>query len=162
MDYNITYEPDNFRGFRDNNHLRNFLNMIFRTDIENRYGNSLTRGNMYFLRNDDGELEYYVSVSDVSQRVQLKRKVMAYLKDIPLMKLYQDIAYITPNICKSELYDVFCELTTETLPALWKEHCPFYGAADLFLENTIMMVLVVDQSLDGETLQHKIHRLYKI
>ncbi len=162
MEYQITYDPKNFSCFADENELKIFLNYLMRTDITQKWTSPLTRGNLYFLRNKDGELEYFTNVAVIGQRMQLKQLVLDAIKDVPLKALRNDVVYITPNIEKGQTLEFFSDLTAETLPGLWKNDCPFPRKEGSYLDTTIAFVLHVDQSYDGDTLQYHVHRLYSL
>lgn len=162
MDYKVAYEPDNYRGFKDENHLKNFLNYLFRTDITQKWTCPFTRSNIYMIRVEDGSLEYFVNVVENGQRVELKKKVLEAVKDIDVKALRNDIAYITPNIPGSDAQEVVDDIINEFLPAQWRENCPHKGMEKSFLESSICFVLHADQSYDGETLSFHIHRIYQL
>lgn len=159
-DYKVTYEADNSKGFNDMNHLKNFLNYLFRTDITQKWTGPLTRGNIYLLRNSDKELEFFCNVVEVGQRVQLKQMVLDFIKDTPLKNLQNDIIFVSPNVPKGDLLEYFTELTTGYLPGHWKEQQKTEARQDSFLDDTVCFVIHADQSYDGETLQYHVHRLF--
>ena len=164
MDQEIIYDVRNYRNFKDESHLKNFLNYLMRTDITQKWTCHLTRGNIYFLRNNVGELEYFCNVTDIGRRTQLKMMVLSYLKNnyISLKSLRNDITYITPPFPKDECLDRFVTLTSVTMPEIWNKDCPFRGQSGKFLDNSICFVLHTDQSYDGDTLQFHVHRLFRI
>lgn len=159
MNYEVTYHPKASNGFADENQLKEFINFIMRTDVTQRYSGPLTRRNLYFLRNKDGELEYYVNVMGLAQRRELKQFVLDAIKDIPLTRLRSDIINISPNVRKEECLEYFSVLTAETLPTLWSQAFPEKDIKD-FLSGTVAFVMHVDQSFDGDVLQYHVHRLY--
>lgn len=160
MEYKVTYEPDNSRGFKDESHLRNFLNVIFRTDIEQKHTSPLTRGNIYCVRGEDGNLEYFCNVNTVGARIALKKKAMVLIKDLPVSSLRQDAVYIEPNIPIGECLEFMSDLIEERLPRQWEDDSHVPGTAANFLSSSVCFAFYVDQSYDGDTLQFKIHRLY--
>ena len=162
MDYKVAYEPDNYRGFKDDSHLKNFLNYLFRTDITQKWTCPLTRSNIYMIRVEDGSLEYFVNVVENNQRIELKQKVLAAIKGIDVKELRNDIAYISPNIPNSEAQEVIDDIINDVLPNEWREHCPHKGMEEKYIESTICFVLHADQSYDGETLSFHIHRIYQL
>ena len=134
MDYKVAYEPDNYRGFKDESHLKNFLNYLFRTDITQKWTCPLTRSNIYMIRVEDGSLK----------------------------ELRNDICYISPNIPSKEAQDIIDDIINDFLPSQWHDNCPHKGMEDKFIENSICFVLHADQSYDGETLSFHIHRIYQL
>ncbi len=162
MDYKVAYEPDNYRGFKDDSHLKNFLNYLFRTDITQKWTCPFTRANIYMVRVEDGSLEYFVNVAEHYQRVELKKRVLEAVKGIDVKELRNDIAYISPNIPNSEAQEVIDDIINDVLPNEWREHCPHKGMEEKYIDSTICFVLHADQSYDGETLSFHIHRIYQL
>lgn len=160
MEYKISYDPEVAMNFQDETALKKFLNYLMRTDITQKWTGPLTRGNIYCLRNGEGKLEHFCNVSSPGQRQQAKALLMDTLKGVPVEALRSDIVHIEPNIPIGQSTEDFSDLVETTLPDYWKEHCPAKGQEDDYLPSTVALVLHVDQSYDGDALQHHIHRLY--
>lgn len=159
MEYKVTYFPEDYSNFVDENEMKQFISFTMRTDTNQRYSNSQTRRNLYFLRNKDGEMEYFVNVTSLSQRRELEQLVLDAIKDIPLSRLWSDMINISPNVSKEECLDFFSELTAETLPTRWSKVFPQRDIKE-FLSNTVAFVMHVDESLDGKDVQYHVHRLF--
>ena len=160
MDYLVTYDPLLSRGFNDESHLRLFLNNIMRTDITQKFTCHLTRGNIYCIRNETGELEYFCNVISVGARMELKRMVIDATKTLPLNNLRNDVAYIEPNIPANQCLECLNDIIEVQLPKAWESCSSVPGNASDFLSSSLCFVLHVDQSYDGENIQYKIHRIY--
>lgn len=161
MEYKIEYNPKSCRSFNDKNHLTNFVNMLLRTDVTRRGEGPLTRYNLYFLRKD-GELQHFQNVTSRMQRMEIKPLVMECCKSYPLDLLRNDRILITPYPSAAERAELFSELTEERLPALWDDVWKGTGKTGKFLSNTLLVVMHNDESMDGETLQCNIHRIFVV
>ena len=164
MGYNIGYEASEYGKFRDRKQLKRYINDVLRTDVNQRNTCSRTRNNIYLVRKEDklgSKLEYFCTVTSLGAREELRKLVYDYLKDKDLELLCHDQASIEPNIPINECIEQFADIVEEQLPQLWEADPSVEGDSIYFLDCTIMMVLHVDYSEDGETYQYIIHRLYE-
>ena len=159
MTYNLDYNPRAWRTFKDNSHMKNFVNSMLRTDVTRRSEGPLTPLNLYFIRKD-GELQHFQNVNSFSQRKELKGIVLDLCQSLPLEALRTDRVLVSPYPNGSERTESFQDIAEEELPRLWQGNCPFPGQEDRFLDATIAIVMHMDESFDGESLQCNIHRIY--
>lgn len=164
MGYTIGYEASEYGVFRDNKELKKFINDVLRTDVNQKNTCSRTRNNIYLIRKVDklgSKLEYFCNVISLGARYELRKLVYSFLQDKELNTFYHDQASIEPNIPINECIEQFADIVEVQLPQLWEDNPSVKGDSNFFLESTIMMVLHVDYSEDGETYQYVIHRLYE-
>ena len=164
MGYNIGYEASEYGTFRDRKELKRYINDVLRTDVNQKYTCARTRNNIYLIRKEDklgSKLEYFCTVTTLGAREELRKLVYDCLQDKELGMLYHDQASIEPNIPINECIEQFSDIVEERLPKLWEDDPSVAGDGADFLNSTIMMVLHVDYSEDGETYQYIIHRLYE-
>lgn len=156
---NFDYNPNNAGCFQDVNGLKLYLNVQMRTDITQKWTNPLTRGNLYFLVGEDGKLQHYCNVQSIGQRQQLKYMVLSALKGISLDALQEETINIKENFPRGEYLESFSDYVEDLLPKYWNMFFHKVESSMEFLDSTVLMVLHTDESYDGDTIQHHIHRL---
>ena len=164
MGYHIGYEASEYGTFRDRKELKRYINDVLRTDVNQKYTCARTRNNIYLIRKEDklgSKLEYFCTVTTLGAREELRKLVYDYLQDKELGMLCHDQASVEPNIPINECIEQFADIVEVQLPKLWEDDPSVEGDGLYFLNSTIMMVLHVDYSEDGESYQYVIHRLYE-
>ena len=156
--YDLSYDPTVYSHFESCEELDYLLHYMFSVDKLRGSFPERYCGNVFFLRGEEGHLEYYCRVDSPSERQRLRDIVSNHISSIPLQSLRSDVAYFRPLIGRNELLEVFAEFCEEKLPAVWKEKCPVQGIEDSFLDNTSCMVLIRNTA---EYFPYRIIRLYK-
>lgn len=160
MDISFDYNRHRVGTFSDSTALRAWINEQLRTDITQKWTCPLTRGNLYFLRGEDGSLQHFCNVLNVGQRQQLKQMILDAVRDVPLDGLRHDVIDIDGTFPKDTLLDMFSDLVEEILPSWWNVHASQKQDSTLYLDSSVAFILHTDESYDGDVLQLHVHRLY--
>lgn len=160
MDIRFDYNPKTAGSFADGNALRAWTNEQMRTDITQKWTCPLTRGNIYFLRGDDGRLQHFFNAQNIGQRQQLKQLITDALRVVPVEGLRHDVIDIKGTIAREEMLEAFSELVEVLIPAWWNTHASQKQDSTLYLDSSVAFILHTDESYDGEVLHLHIHRLY--
>ena len=153
-DFQVVYNP--FEGVRFINDISvdAHLQIMFGVGIASQRTDTVR--NIYFLRQKDHTLQYFVNVID---RQQLYDNVKEVLKDIPAKELYIDKADFVVPMGMTTL-EGFSEVIENILPSIWKEPCPVKGQEDMFLDHTMVAVMTITGSRSGLACC-RIRRIYK-
>lgn len=153
-DFQVVYNP--FEGVRFINdvsvdaHLQILFGVGFASE------RTETRRNIFFLRQKDDTLQYFVNVTD---RQQLYDNIKEVIKYIPAKELYIDKAdFVVPMGMTT--FEGFSEVIENILPAIWKVPCPVKGQEDMFLNHTMVAVMSITGSRNGLACC-RIRRIYK-
>ena len=157
--YKLLYDPTVYSHFVSCEDLDYLLHYLF--SIDKVHGSFPERycGNVFFLRGEEGHLEYYYCVDNPSERQHLCDVVSKQISSIPLHSLRSDVAYIRPFFGRDELLEVFTEFCEVKLPAIWKEKCPIPGMEESFLGSTCCIALIRNTE---ENFPGRIMRLYTV
>lgn len=153
-DFQVVY--NSFEGVRFINDISvdAHLQILFGVGIASKRTDTVR--NIYFLRQKDHTLQYFVNVID---RQQLYDNVKEVLKDIPAKELYIDKADFVVPMGMTAL-EGFSEVIENILPIIWKEPCPVSGQEDRFLDHTMVAVMTITGSRNGQACC-RIRRIYK-
>lgn len=160
MKFDISYYPAVSASFDTDGMLQNMLGVFMRTTDCKDVIPSLSRGNIYLLRNQEGELEFFCNVATVGQLRQLQTLVSGYLQGFSAEEVYYQTVHINSRIPRSDLLDFFTDLTTEFLPEYWAGHCPSRGKEKDFLSDTVLCALHTDEKDKDGTIRYHVHRLF--
>ena len=149
----IDYNPRWGSSFYDDHHLMGYISHLTNTGEES--DDSPVHRNLYFLRNQNEEIEYFLGIGNFPQRMRLRELIERALVGVHFWQCRMNTVIIKTPLRKEEAYDEFSRLTEEVLPRIWADTFPDRDGKD-FLDRTIALVLHIE---DGY--QH-IHHLYRI
>ena len=153
-EYQVIYDPRRQKMFRNHQELFLFLQGMF--GIGQGADKEKVRKKMFFLRQADGTLQYFVSVVEGRQ---LYNELLEVLNKTNLNGIWADQADFTVPSGMTA-YDAFSEVIENILPSIWRSNCPVIWQEDMFLNNTLAVVMTVTDSNNGITVCH-IDRIYK-
>lgn len=104
--------------------------------------NAATRRNIYFLRGEDGTLQYYCSVKDPVRRNEICHGLLQRLSTVPAGEVCYErftLRVEGDSAGTEEIQETFEDIIEACLPE--KSHDPEY------LEKTVLFVLLMDEPL---------------
>ena len=152
----IAYDPKNSQKINDAEHLKNFLNYLFRTDKNQKWTNEMTDDDILVVGSETVEFE------EQSFRQKL-RDMISEVASNHLKYLYNDIAYIClpEDVEYEDAREIVAgSLLTEIISFLASSYENCYPE-EKFLDTTICFVVHLDQPSE-DSLNIHIHRLFVI